>query len=72
MAKKKKKGKEKKNARRRRLRIKPHKGPVQLWLPLQMPLGLLGGEAVPPEPVIGDEVVEERAARADVEQSSLF
>jgi hypothetical protein len=69
---KKKKGKEKKNARRRRLRIKPHKGPVQLWLPLQMPLGLLGGEVVPPEPVMDSGVVDDRPSRLDVEQSSLF
>ncbi len=34
--------------RRRGPRVKAHRGPVQLWLPLQMPLGLEGGQAVAP------------------------
>lgn len=40
--------------RRRAPRVKAPRGPVQLWLPLQMPLGLLGGVALAPAPVDGD------------------
>lgn len=60
--------------RRRAPRVKARSGPVQLWLPLQMPLGLLGGHAAPAEPGRGEELAEvEPGARAVLgEQSSLF
>jgi hypothetical protein len=61
--------------RRRPPRVKAHSGPVQLWLPLQMPLGLSGGVVVEPvyaEPVEDSpaEVAQTRAS--DAEQASLF
>lgn len=66
----------KRTARRRRPpRVKARTGPVQLWLPLQMPLGLLGGVAVAPTAPDG---LDEEAPREPtspslvVEQSSLF
>ncbi|MCC7112363.1 MAG: hypothetical protein IT382_23930 [Deltaproteobacteria bacterium] len=61
--------------RRRPPRVKARSGPVQLWLPLQMPLGLSGGVVVEPvyaEPV-EDSPAEVALTRAsDAEQASLF
>ena len=61
--------------RRRPPRVKARSGPVQLWLPLQMPLGLSGGgvvERVYAEPV-EDSPAELALTRAsDAEQASLF
>lgn len=61
--------------RRRRTRVKAHKGPIQLWLPLQMPLGLLGGVAIAPPPVAAgaDERAEPSSSPASSgSQSHLF
>ena len=74
--KKKRARKAKAPARRRRApKVKPRTGPVQLWLPLQMPLGLSGGVAVVP---VGYPAADEADAGAAAlvvsvgEQSSLF
>lgn len=60
---------------RRARRIKARTGPVQLWLPLQMPLGLLGGIALAPAAnQVVECVAEDEPAQHAVmaEQSSLF
>lgn len=65
----------KRAARRRRApRVKARSGPVQLWLPLQMPLGLLGGHAVQQPAGVVDEPLALQPAVPDPlgEQSSLF
>lgn len=53
-------------------RIKQRIGPVQLWLPLQMPLGLLGGVAVAPAPAPGIDDPPAAPTGAPGEQESLF
>ncbi len=58
--------------RRRAPRITPRTGPVQLWLPLQMPLGLLGGVAAAPPPVVEVEEGPTASIAALGQQDSLF
>ena len=66
--------KQQKARRRRAPRVKARRGPVQLWLPLQMPLWLLGGHAVMPSACLEEAACEVEAAPAVFagEQSSLF
>ncbi len=77
---KRKKGKKKRAAvpataprRQRAPRVKVRRGPVQLWLPLQMPLGLSGGVALAPAPLDDRGEGEAPAAGAPLGvQESLF